>query len=277
MARCCRRSPDGEESWVVSRRWLWGVAGAVALLWLARGARAETELEYEQGPYFKRQAPPAESAASPASPRAAVPPRKASAPRARATAPRRAAPQGYAADSARTAMPSSPEEREARNFLRAAAAGARFEAEVGRLAAARAESPLVRLYAAELHEDQSAAHAELLRLLAARAMAPPMVEGSHRRALNRLAKLSGPRFDREFVELVGRDRQRREVRQYEKAVLAVTDPVIKAWIDRQLHSLRRQEAQAATLVPSHGRRAQQPVVRRVAQDGSADGNRPDPR
>ena len=47
------RPPRGcgrRETKLVSRRWMGVLAVAVAGLWLARAARAETEVEYLQGP-----------------------------------------------------------------------------------------------------------------------------------------------------------------------------------------------------------------------------------
>lgn len=219
---------------MVARRLLWGVAGAAALLWLARAARAGTR--------------EADTEAAPAS--------------------RRAASTGYAAESARTATRLPPGEREARQFLRMAALRGRFEAEASRLALTRAHDAAIRAFAEELLQYHEAAGTELLHLLHARGMAPPMMEGPQRKALNRLAQLAGARFDREFIELVGRERQLRDVQQYERAALGLADPALAAWVDRQLPSLRQQQAAAARLVPS---RRGEDLRRRAVAAKAADG------
>lgn len=232
---------------MVSRRWMWGVAGAAALLWLARSARAETEAEYLQGP-FKPKTPPANAPAARAVPKAPA----ASAPKAAAAKPKPAA-FAYAAESAGTATRLPPEERQARDFLRTVSLQARYETEAARLALQRAEHPGVLVYASDLLDHRREADAELLHLLAARGMAPPMMDNAQRKALNRLARLNGARFDREFVEQVGRDRQRDDVQRYEMAAKGITDPALLDWIDRQLPSLRQQHTSAVELA-SYGRK-----------------------
>ncbi|WP_167772537.1 DUF4142 domain-containing protein [Ramlibacter henchirensis] len=253
---------------MVSRRWIWVAAGAAAALWFARAARAETEAEYLQGPHTARtQAPAAEKLPQPKA--AAGQPAKPAPGAIAKTAPKpgRISASGYAADSARTATRLPPEERHARDFLRAAALHARFEVDASRLALARAENPGVRGFASDLLLYHEAADAELLHLLAARGMAPPMMENKQRKTLNRLAKLTGAKFDREFVAGVGRDRQREDVQRFEKAALGVADPVLRDWIDRQLPSLREQHSSATRLASGEPRRADaiKPAVARAAE------------
>lgn len=232
-----------EETQLVSRRWMWGLAVAAAGLWVARAARAEGETLSVLDPVAK---PPA--AARPAVPAAAA-----------SAAPRRpAAFAGYAAESARTATRLPPEERAAREFLRAAAQQARFETDAAKLASQRAQGERVKAFAAELLEFHGGAQPGLLHLLNARGMAPPMLEDTQRKALNRLAKLQGTRFDREFADAVSRERQRGDIAQYEKAVEDATDPALREWIDRQLPTLRQQQAAAAQLVPAVARREDLP-------------------
>ena len=226
---------------------MWGVAGAAALLWLARSARAETEAEYLQGPFTPKSPP----AGAKAVPKASA----ASAPKAAAAAkpkPRPAA-FAYAAESAGTATRLPPEERSAREFLRMVSLQARYETEAARLALQRAEHPGVLSFASDLLDYHKEADAELLHLLAARGMAPPMMDTAQRKALNRLARLKGPRFDREFVEQVERDRRRDDVQRFETAAKGVTDPALLDWIDRQLPSLRQQHSSAVELA-SYGRK-----------------------
>jgi putative membrane protein len=234
------------EKQLLSRRWMGVAALAVAALWLARAARAETEVEYLQGP---------------AAPKAAG-----------ASEPRRAPFNGYASESARTATRLSAEEKLARDFLRQAAQQARFETEAARLATQRAQAPGILAFAADMLDHHVGANPELLRLLSARGMAPPMLENAQRKALNKLGKLQGTKFDREFAALFGRQRQREEVAQFEKAAPAVADPALRAWIDRQLPALREQHVSAAMLVPvgaSSGQRSavsvkRPPIAQRAA-------------
>jgi len=213
----------------------------MAALWLARAARAQEPEVWPTAPASAPQAQPQPQIHS--QPPAPLQPHGTASPPATT---RRGA-FGYAAESARTATRLPPEEREARGFLRAAAMASLFELEASRLATERATGAGVRAYAAELMEYQEAAHLELLHLLHARGMALPMMDGAHRKALNRLARLSGPRFDREYVELLGQRHQREDVAAYERAVQGIADPLLRAWIERQLPNLRAQQMAAQRL------------------------------
>jgi predicted outer membrane protein len=154
----------------------------------------------------------------------------------------------YAPDAARSAGRLSREQREERAFLRTAAATARYETEACKLALVRSQNAAVRTWAQDLLRRQDADNAELLHLLHGRAMALPMLENDQRRQLSRLGKLSGTKFDREFMATVAL-RQRAKLQYYEKAQLAAADPALKDWIERRLAPLREQAAVAERMGP----------------------------
>jgi putative membrane protein len=157
----------------------------------------------------------------------------------------------YAPEAARSAGRLSREQREERALLRSAAAVSRFEAEASRLVLARSENPGVRAWASELLRRQEANQAELMHLLHGRGMALPMLENDQRRQLSRLARLSGARLDREFMESVAL-RQRARLQALEKDQLAAGDPAVKGWIERQVTPVREQ-AEAAERLGADGR------------------------
>ena len=235
---------------MVARRLVWGLAAAAAALWLTRTARAETESEYAQGPYHHS---PAAAAGQPPA-KVALPSAKPVRPPGTTTVRRTGVLPSYATESARNNTRLPADEREARAFLRWAATAARFETEASRLAILRAQSMGVREFADDLLHYHESADAELLRLLHVRGMAMPMVDNVQRKTLNRLAKLSGDRFDREFIEVVDQRRQRQEIQQYQKALLGISDPVLRGWIDSQLPTLRLQMAAAGRLSPAEAKK-----------------------
>lgn len=245
---------------MVSRRWMWVAAGvaAGALLgarWAHAGGRAEEDRPGNRPDDMQLPAP------APAGARPAAAPKVV----------RRAAPAGYAAEAAQSSTRLPTEERATRAFLRSAAVAARVEADASRLALARAQDPAVRGYAEELTRYRAEADLELLRLLHDRAMAPPMLESAQRKALNRLAKLEGAKFDRAYMELVSVRQQQAEVQQYQRAAQAIADPAVKAWVERQLPALREQQAGAQRLGGKPG-----PVpkpVRLTRATGSGSGSR----
>lgn len=225
---------------MVSRRWMWVATGlaAGALLGVRvahAGGRAEedrpgnrpADMETAPAAAVTKPTPPVAAAAKPAVRRAPV--------------------AGYAAEAARSSSRLAPDERAARAFLRTAAIAARIENDASRLAATRAGGDAIRDYASSLLKYHESADLELVRLLQARDMAPPMLETAQRKALNHLAKLEGAKFDRAYVELVSVRRQRSDVQQFERAAADITDPALKAWIERQLPALREQQAGAQRL------------------------------
>jgi predicted outer membrane protein len=151
----------------------------------------------------------------------------------------------------------APHEREERRFLRQAAAATRFQADAARLALKKATSPGVRSLATTLVERQAVSGNELLHMLHQRGMAAPMLENDQRKTLNRLAKMQGRKFEREFIDHVAMRSQREEVDSYQKASQSVQDPALKDWIARSLPTLRSELAGAerVAIPESHTARA----------------------
>jgi putative membrane protein len=166
----------------------------------------------------------------------------------------------FAAASVPFAKRLTPEQREEWRFLKDAAAGGRFEFDASRLALSRSNDARVRSLAATLVNHHSAAQPRLARMLGARSIAPPMLSNDQRRSLNRLAKLHGTKFDREWMEAVGLRSQQEGVAAYEKAAQSARDPALRAWIEEVLPTLRWQlqaaeraaggETKYARIVPS---------------------------
>ena len=150
----------------------------------------------------------------------------------------------FAAGSAATARPMAQEQRDERQFLKEAMAANRFETDASRQALQKSSDSRVRALAASLVEHHTTVSTELQHLLHGRGMAPPMLGNSQRKTLNRLAKITGAKFDREYIEAVGPRQQQERAQFYEKASLTIHDPVLKAWIDRNLPAVQQQLAAA---------------------------------
>lgn len=187
------------------------LVAAAAVLWVGL-ARAERESEY---------ASPGFGAAPKPQPKPA-PPR----------------PAMFAAASAANAKRMPVEQREERRFLKDAAAASRFESEASKLALGKSNDPAVRSFAATLINHHASTGTVLQHMLHGRGMAPPMLENDQRKVLNRLAKLHGAKFDREYLDEVGLKYQQEDVAAYEKAGFAARDPALKAWIGKTLPTLR---------------------------------------
>jgi len=138
----------------------------------------------------------------------------------------------------------TPEQREEWRFLKEATAQGRFETDAARMALSRSADPEVRSLAAALVNHHAATQTALQRMLQARNIAPPMLSNGQRVALNRLAKLHGAKFDREWMEWVGLHSQQDGVQAFEKAAGSAQDPALRSWIARTLPTMRSQLAGA---------------------------------
>jgi putative membrane protein len=172
-----------------------------------------------------------------------------------------AAPPGlYAAAAAREARPPmTPSQRLERRFLQITAANLRFQVEASRLAQARSNNPSVKDLANTLLARQQTAQPELLRLLHARGMAMPIPTNEHGKVLKQLAKLQGAKFDRLYVDEVVIRSYQADIGNYEKVAAQAEDPVLKAWAERQLPTLRFHFAKAGKALPAASLRGQRAV------------------
>ena len=137
-----------------------------------------------------------------------------------------------------------------RRFLQITAANLRFQAEGSRLALARSGNPAVKDLANTLLARQQKTQPEILRLLDARGMAQPIPTNGHGKVLRQLAKLSGAKFDRVYVDEVVTAASQEDIANCEKMAAQAEDPVLRAWVDRQLPALRFQVAKAGRTLPS---------------------------
>ena len=165
----------------------------------------------------------------------------------------------YAPAAAAEAKPLPPAQKFERRFLQISAANMRFQAEASRLVAQRSNNPAVKDLANTLLSRQQTAQPELLRLLHARGMALPMTTNEHGKVLKQLAKLNGAKFDRLYVDGVVLRSYQADIANFEKVQAQVEDPVLKAWIDRQLPTLRFHLAKAAKVLPNAQLRGQRAV------------------
>jgi putative membrane protein len=201
---------------------------------LAGAARAESEAEYANPRPLSGPARSLDAATEQAKPRPT--------PAAR--------PAAFAPAAAANAKRMTAEQRDERRFLKDAAASSRFEAEASRMALAKSNDPGVRSFATTLINYHASASNELLHMLHGRGMAAPMLANHQRKVLNRLAKLHGSKFDREFLREVALKNQQEDVQSYEKASFAAREPRLKAWIDRTLPTLRYHLTSAERIAPA---------------------------
>ena len=118
------------------------------------------------------------------------------------------------------------------------------------MALGKSNDPAVRSFAATLINYHATASNELLHMLHGRGMAAPMLANDQRKILNRLTKLHGSKFDREFLREVALKNQQEDVQAYQKASFVAREPRLKGWIDRTLPTLRYHLASAERIAPA---------------------------
>lgn len=150
----------------------------------------------------------------------------------------------FAAASVAMARRLAPEQLFERAFLKDAAANTRFEFEAARMALGKTTSPEVRAFANTLVSHHLSVTPVLQHMLHARGMAAPMLANGHRKSLNRLDKITGRKFDQEFMTVVGLKAQQDDVQLFERASVAVKDVNLKAWVDKTIPSLKSNLASA---------------------------------
>lgn len=126
-----------------------------------------------------------------------------------------------------------------RAFVTKAAGGGLYEVEVSKLAESRASDPAVKQFAAMLVKDHTAANEELKQFAAAHNYPLPSVPPKDKQAaIDRLAKLSGARFDTAYREEVGLKDHKEDIKLFERASRATGNQLLKAWVDKTLPTLR---------------------------------------
>ena len=125
----------------------------------------------------------------------------------------------------------------AKKFVREAAIDAEGQAELSRLAAQKASNPEVKQFAQRVAEDQGKASDQLKALAAQKNIAVPAeLEGKHKKALDRLSKLSAAEFDRTYMRRM-LDDHKDGVSDFRKAASSARDNDVKMFAAQTLPTL----------------------------------------
>lgn len=158
---------------------------------------------------------------------------------------------GACAQRAGRGTPSSVADRDAM-FMRDASAGSIAEVRLGQLAMQNAASEEVKRFASSMVNDHTVADQQL-RTLAERKNVdlPAKPDERHERVADRLSRLQGPEFDRQYMAEMVKDHER-TVSQFQNQSSAGQDPDVKAFADKNLPILQQHLDHAKAL---HGRTA----------------------
>ena len=138
-----------------------------------------------------------------------------------------------------------------RKFMTEAAMGGLVEVEGGQLAATKATMPQVKAFGQRMVQDHGKANEELKRIASAKGVQlPAQLDRKHRGDLDRLAKLSGADFDREYMQHMVKD-HKHNIAEFQKAANDLKDADTKQFASSMLPTLEEhlhlaEQAAAAT-------------------------------
>jgi putative membrane protein len=129
-------------------------------------------------------------------------------------------------------------ESDAQLFVREAAIGGMAEVELGQLASGKASSADVKQFAERMVADHGKANDELKSLAEKKGLrVPTAVDAKHKQTMDKLSKLSGPAFDRAYMDEMRKD-HKKNVDEFKQQSMKGSDPEIKAWAATKLPTLQ---------------------------------------
>ena len=140
-----------------------------------------------------------------------------------------------------------------KSFATRALEGGLFEVEAGKLARDQASDPAVKAFAQKLIEDHGAANDKLRQIATSHDFAlPATLPADKQKELDRLAKLDGAAFDREFVQLAGLKDHKADIALFEKASREASSDDLREFAKAALPTLQ-QHLSSASKLPVHGK------------------------
>ena len=122
-----------------------------------------------------------------------------------------------------------------RKFVEEAASGGMAEVKLGQLAVEKGASPTVKQFGQKMVDDHSKANNELQALAAKKSLPlPTAVDTAQQATYDKLAKLSGPAFDKAYMTAMVKDHDE-DVKAFKKATTtAAINPELKTWAKQTL-------------------------------------------
>ena len=126
-----------------------------------------------------------------------------------------------------------------RKFMEKAAQGGMAEVQLGKLAAQKAQSAEVKQFGQRMVDDHSKANDQLKQIASSKGVnLPTEVERSTQRELDKLSKLSGAEFDREYMKLM-LEEHKTDVQEFERQSKQGNDILLKSFAAKNLLILQQ--------------------------------------
>jgi len=146
-----------------------------------------------------------------------------------------------------TSSKSSQLDRADRKFVETAAKDGLAEVELGQLASQRAQSPEVKQFAQRMVQDHGKANDQLKQLASSKGVdMPTQTDKSHQRKMEKLQKLQGAAFDKQYMDDMVKD-HKEDVKEFQKQAKSAKDPEVKSFAAQTAPTLQEhlQMAEAA--------------------------------
>jgi len=122
-------------------------------------------------------------------------------------------------------------------FLTKAAQGGMLEVALGQVATTHGTAPDIKAFGEQMRNDHSRANEELRQLAIQKgAQLPTVLDDAHKSDLDKLSKLTGPKFDEKYADDMVDD-HKTDVDEFREAAKSLTDPDLKAWAQKTLPTL----------------------------------------
>jgi putative membrane protein len=124
-------------------------------------------------------------------------------------------------------------------FIKDAAAGGMMEVELGKIAADKGTNDKVKAFGKRMQEDHGKANDELKKLAADKGVEiPTALEGKHKKTVDRLSKLSGEDFDRQYMRAMVDD-HKEDLEKFQREADKGADPAIKQFASKHVPVLKK--------------------------------------
>ena len=130
------------------------------------------------------------------------------------------------------------------DFVREAALGGMMEVQLGKTAQEKATKPQVKEFGRHMQTDHSKANDELKKIAAKKGIKlPTALEGKAKTTFDKLAKLKGDEFDREYINAMVDD-HKQDIEKFQQESDKGKDPELKKFAQDHLPILKKHLALA---------------------------------
>ena len=126
-----------------------------------------------------------------------------------------------------------------KSFIEEAAKGGMAEVQLGQLAAQKGGSEDVKKFGQKMADDHSKANDQLKQLASSKGVGLPTdIDRSAKREHDKLSKMSGADFDREYMKHMVSD-HKKDVKDFQKEAKSAKDPDVKSFASSTLPTLEQ--------------------------------------